>query len=374
MIKLRGRGRAINFDRSEPIVGRVQYKEDDNEFEVYEDFGFTGDLKLRLSAKISTKKVDSVLPTIVSPSNWNFIRCGDIVFINEKGTLELLYRNSSPDNSLFITDQCNSLCLMCSQPPKEKDDLDFHYLRNKKLLRLIKDSPEIIGITGGEPFLLEDRLIELLRDLNQYHPNSTYHLLTNGKIFSLPIWAEKVSDFRDNLILAVPLYSDNYIDHDFIVQSKGAFRQTSLGLHNLAKFNLRVELRVVLQKLTIERLEELANYISYNFPFVESVALMGMELTGLAIINQSKLWIEPSQYNQKLENAVRHLHESNVRVRVFNMPLCILSEYTREFAVKSISDWKQEYIEECNKCTLKTQCGGVFGTSKSLTNEIAAIL
>ena len=30
---------------------------------------------------------------------------------------------------------------------------------------------------------------------------------------------------------------------------------------------------------------------------------------------------------------------------------------------KSISDWKNEYIDECEKCTKKVECGGFFSSA-----------
>lgn len=68
----------------------------------------------------------------------------------------------SNDNTLFCTEQCNNHCLMCCQPPINVDDIDWLYEEN--LLRIQnapKDLP-IIGITGGEPTLLGEKLISLI--------------------------------------------------------------------------------------------------------------------------------------------------------------------------------------------------------------------
>lgn len=56
---------------------------------------------------------------------------------------------NSNDNSLFVTSQCNNRCLMCAQPPLDRDDIDFFFERN---IRLIDNAPNgltDIGITGG---------------------------------------------------------------------------------------------------------------------------------------------------------------------------------------------------------------------------------
>ena len=46
----------------------------------------------------------------------------DIVLLTPRGYVRTLIRHASPSNSLFATDRCNSLCLMCSQPPRDVDD------------------------------------------------------------------------------------------------------------------------------------------------------------------------------------------------------------------------------------------------------------
>lgn len=327
----------------------------------------------RVVALVSQERLNSQLPNIFNLSNYKILAEGDVVYINDQGVLDILYRRQSKHNTLFITDQCNSYCLMCSQPPKNKDDFDFHYFRNKCLIPLMDEETEVIGITGGEPFLLGDRMIEILEDLKSQLPQTTIHLLTNGKVFAWNDWAEKMEQFKENLILAVPLYSDNFVDHDYIVQSNGAFRQTMLGLHNLAKYQIHIELRVVLQRPTIKRIEELSLFITKNLPFVESVAFMGLEFTGLAIANKDKLWIEPSEYASALKKSVFLLDRFGIRVNIFNMPLCVLEPELRDFATKSISDWKRSYLDKCEHCSAKSDCGGVFGTSRQLTNEISPL-
>jgi hypothetical protein len=41
----------------------------------------------------------------------------------------------------------------------------------------------------------------------------------------------------------------------------------------------------------------------------------------------------------------------------------VLDEELWPFAVRSISDWKNDYLEICRRCAVRDQCGGVFTTS-----------
>jgi hypothetical protein len=89
-----------------------------------------------------------------------------------------------------------------------------------------------------------------------------------------------------------------------------------------------------------------------------------MEPIGNALDNIEKLWIDPIDYNEELENAIKILHYRDLHVSIYNSQLCILSEKMRKFAVKSISEWKNIYVDDCEECILKPDCPGFFASSK----------
>jgi hypothetical protein len=99
-------------------------------------------------------------------------------------------------------------------------------------------------------------------------------------------------------------------------------------------------------------------------PFVDQVALMGLEITGFAKTNLDALWIDPVDYQPQLREAVRELNDSHVKVMIYNLQLCILERELWPFARRSISDWKNIYMPECEPCTLRTDCGGFFGSAR----------
>lgn len=300
---------------------------------------------------------------------------GDIVIVNPNGTVYTLYRVNSPHNALFITDRCNSNCLMCSQPPRNTDDLDYYFNINSQLVKLIPKSTKELGITGGEPTLLGERFITLLNLITENLPDTDIHVLTNGRSFAWKNISKKLSRVDNRkVVYGIPLYSDFYQLHDYVVQAKDAFNQTVLGLHNLARYNQRIEIRIVLHKQTYKRLPSLAKFIYMNLPFVEHIAFMGLEYTGYTPRNSDLLWMEPSEYSNELEEAVNYLDSMDMNVSIYNLQLCLLKPTLWKFARKSISDWKREYLDECNNCNLLKECGGVFATSKKHSNEIKAIL
>ena len=255
---------------------------------------------------------------------------------------------------MFVTDRCNSNCLMCSQPPKDKDDIDYFYNINMKSIPLLPKDLEELGVTGGEPTLLGDKLNDIIHSFHKHLPNSHMHILSNGRAFGWKEYVRKLSHVNHpNLIFGIPIYSDYALQHDYIVQAKDAFSQTLLGIHNLEKYKIQVEVRIVLHKLSINRLFELSKFIYRNMPFVKHVAIMGLEYVGHTPYNDKLLWIEPNEYIDVLADSLFFLDQNQMNVSLYNTQLCLVPEYLWKFCRRSISDWKQTYLEECMKCTKK---------------------
>ena len=59
---------------------------------------------------------------------------------------------------------------------------------------------------------------------------------------------------------------------------------------------------------------------------------------------------------------------------LYNQQLCLIDRDMWRFAVKSISDWKNEFHAECLKCSVLDRCGGFFFSAKyRLSDHIRAI-
>ncbi len=280
----------------------------------------------------------------------------------------------SNDNALFVTGQCNNHCLMCCQPPVKRDDIDFFYEKN---IRLIDSAPfelPTIGVTGGEPTLLGDRLFDLIAHIRKRLPNTHIQILSNGRQFADGAYAEKLAQVSEGMVIVgVPFHSDSPIIHDLIAGAKNAYNQTLLGLYNLAANDIDIELRIVLTKQNYQRLPQMARFISKNLAFVSTVAFMAMEDIGYTIKNRDLIWIEPLDYMPQLQQAVQDLAHLEFDVSLFNLPLCLLPESLRPFAKQSISDWKNKYLPICDTCTVKSECCGFFTTSKSIFQGIHSL-
>lgn len=284
----------------------------------------------------------------------------DIVQINRRGYIRTVIRHQSVSNSLFATDRCNSLCLMCSQPPRETDDRG-KVAELTRIVGLMDPATKELGITGGEPTLLGQGLLEVVATCKAQLPNTALHILSNGRRFWYSSYARKLAAVEHpDLMIGIPVYSDIDSLHDYVVQAKGAFDETIIGLQNLARFDVPVEIRVVIQRHTAPRLPELAEFIYRNLTFASHVAFMGLEITGFAKANLDQLWISPEDYRVGLEAAVTRLATAGLNVSIYNHPLCSLPESLWSFSRQSISDWKNEFPPECEPCEVRPSCGGFF--------------
>lgn len=295
------------------------------------------------------------------------VKDGDVIRLSPRdNTVKVLYRRDAAFNALLVTERCNSFCLMCSQPPRDIDDshLVGEILRTIELMD--HGTPEIC-LTGGEPTLLGDDFFRIVKHARNFLPDTALHVLTNGRRFKDPTLAQALRKAaHPDLMLGVPLYSEQPDRHDFVVQSAGAFDETVKGLLHLAQAGIRIELRIVIHKETYQGLPALAEFVARNLPFVHHVALMGLELTGFAKANMKALWVDPYEYRYELERAVRILERGRVVAKIFNHQLCVVAPSVRNHCVRSISDWKNEYLPVCKTCSLKSECGGFFGTGVSL--------
>lgn len=308
-------------------------------------------------------------------SEFHYLASGDIIkFYPQSGKISVLYRKSSNYNVIFLTERCNSNCLMCSQPPRNVDD---SYLAKDYLTAIPLMSPETVelGITGGEPTLLKNDFLNLIKVCRDYLPKTSLHTLSNGRLFSYLQYAKALAEIKHpDLMIGIPLYSDIASIHDYVVQAKGAFDQTIRGILNLARTNIRVEIRVVVHQQTYQRLLQIAYFIARNLPFASHITFMGLEIIGHTRANLDNLWIDPVDYQNELQEAIYYLHKQRMNVSIYNHQLCVLNNTLWPFAKKSISDWKNEYFPQCESCVIKNKCGGFFSSaSLRFSNHIHPI-
>ena len=185
-----------------------------------------------------SKTVSGKKPCVGNIQSLGEFNEGDVVLINKKGEIVFLYEIKSLHNAIFATERCNHRCIMCPQPPvaEEEDKTPF----NLKLISLIDKKTIEVGITGGEPTLIGDKLFDLIRQIQKYQPKAGISLLTNGVKFADKSYALKLAQCcHHDLQIDVPIFSDIAEEHNRIVGAK-TFYKTVQGLYNLALLHQRI--------------------------------------------------------------------------------------------------------------------------------------
>ena len=117
-------------------------------------------------------------------------------------------------------------------------------------------------------------------------------------------------------------------------------------------------------KQNYSRLAEWSDWVCMNLPFLSHVAIMGLELTNNALRNIESVYIDPIDYKEELFKSIRIFRRHDIPSFVYNHQLCTVDSRIWNNCSRSISDFKVIYLEECQSCALKEQCGGLFNSTK----------
>ncbi len=283
---------------------------------------------------------------------------GDVVLIDPKaGRADRLIRARSIHNTLLVTEQCDQLCVMCSQPPKKTHEDRFDFFEEACLL-----APEgqTIGISGGEPMLHSDRLLQMVERVLLSRQDLQFHILTNAQHFR----KDHINRFRNSIykrvVWGIPIYSSDPPVHDSIVAKPGAFEILLASFENLLVSGARIELRTVLTKTTVDGLDELSRFVAHNLQYIEQWSLMGLENIGFARNRWDDLHFDITAGFEQIGQAIDRSTLFGIATRLFNIPLCHIPVEFRSFAIASISDWKQRFGAACDQCSAKPDCSGFF--------------
>jgi len=295
---------------------------------------------------------------------------GDVVCVDpRRRTAERLIRAGSSHNTFLITEQCDQLCLMCSQPPKKRHDDRFEEYRQAVLL-----APEgaVIGLSGGEPTLHKAALFALLADAREKRPDIFFHILSNGQHFEPGDIAE-IRASNANTLWGIPLYSHEEATHDRIVQKDGAFeRLLDSFIHCLAG-GMRIELRTVLLRDNLAHLPALARMIANHLGFVSQWSIMQLENIGFARNRFDSLYVDHRNDFAPLAEAIDIATPFGLPVSLFNIPRCSVPAAYRDYAAASISDWKRRFPPACGDCREQADCAGFFAWHPETRMEVTPL-
>jgi MoaA/NifB/PqqE/SkfB family radical SAM enzyme len=156
--------------------------------------------------------------------------------------------------------------------------------------------------------------------------------------------------------------------HDKITNAPGSFTQTIAGIENLLKYNVNVEIRIVINRINYKFLPQIAEYLSIKFPNIPTIAFIAMNIVGNARINAKKVSIRYDEMVPYLERALDIILAKKINTRLYSFPLCVLKQKYRKFAKRIIfyKD-KVQFLPQCEYCKCRKMC---FGIWKSYIKEI----
>ena len=301
---------------------------------------------------------------VCSQQLYDAIEDGDIGVVNNGKMIRVILSRRANHNTVLVTERCNNLCLFCSQPPKTGND---DWLLHQSALAIASFALDgVVGVSGGEPLLYGDDFLHFLDFIIENAPETSLHVLTNGRKFADASFAEEIKHRcgKIKITFGIPLYSSRQAVHDQLVGSKGAFDETVRGLINAGNSGINIELRIIPTQANHHELADIVEFAGRVFSNINQISLMGLESIGWARKNWSSIFIAHENYTDSLLSAVDSASRAGIPLTIFNFPLCHLPRRAWDVATQSISDWKNYYPKECDECTQKSSCAGYFSSSK----------
>lgn len=263
---------------------------------------------------------------------------------------------------LMITEACNSNCIMC--PMSEDSRKRGRTLSKCELTEKLENLDESVyhlDITGGEPFLQWELVLQAMQMINERHQNVQVLILTNGRALSIPFLQEKIRPLLTrNYRFAIPIHADKPEIHDAITQTKGSFFETISALQFLSTTNASIEIRIVCHQINKDHIKNTSIFLCQNGLRIAVVNFIAMEMNGTAARNRNKLWINYRDIFKYVEPGIQQLVKYGIDVGLYDFPLCSVPSKYWSIAKKSITDWKVRYAPECEECMEKEACGGLF--------------
>lgn len=283
---------------------------------------------------------------------------GDIVLLEAcYARVSRWIRRSSEHNTLLVTERCDQLCIMCSQPPKKSHIDMFDHMEKACLL-----APEnmMIGFSGGEPLLFKEQLFSLLETVHARRPDLKFHILTNAQHFTDSDIDRLRGQTFKSVLWGVPLYASAPALHDQIVGKIGAFELLMTTLPRMALAGLQIELRTVMLQQNYQSLPDVARFIIHKLPFISIWAVMQLEKIGFAKNRWGEQFVDHSNNLKPLQTSLALGLSRGLDVSLYNIPFCTVSKELRPYLNQSISDWKRAFPDECEGCNAKSICTGFF--------------
>ena len=143
---------------------------------------------------------------------------GDVIVVRDNNSIYKMHDGSSSSALVYVTNQCNSNCIMCPDSVKmrtRENTISFEEL--EEYVALLPSDLKHIDITGGEPTLLKEKLPDLIRRALEQAENAEILILSNGRSFAVDGYTQKFGIFSDQRFkIEIPIHSADKEKHDYI--------------------------------------------------------------------------------------------------------------------------------------------------------------
>ena len=327
--------------------------------------------------KKSTEAVRRKLEQYLEP----FLEEGIIEYMDCPDYIDPEYKYERPLSVAWeVTYACNQDCQYCTAKARAFDPLELTKEEIDKVIdELIELKVGLISITGGEPLLKKDTVLQIAQRTSEQ--GIELELLTNG-MFITPEVAEEMclAGIRD---AQVSLDCQQPDVHDKQRGVEGAWKNAVEGIRNLRKAGIHVMATAVMNSETLKYFGETKRFLQ---AIADTVKIEAVMPTGQKVDNM----LSPDQYYRLLK--LRNMREGQLSEFIFfkeRCPIgttpvitptgdvypCILTKYqelklgnVRKTSLGDIYDHSDtlsellectvDKIESCRDCWNRYYCGG----------------
>jgi|GEM_PF-2401773 len=273
--------------------------------------------------------------------------------------------------NIVISNKCNNNCIVC---PVRWEKAPTFNPDSQALIRKIKKKhilqSDLIAFTGGEP-TLNPELLDILRAIKSDLREREFFLLTNGRMFAYPDYVTKLTNLNiKKLKIAIPIHGHTPEIHDSITRVKGSFKQTIQGVNNFKNNNsVCLEIRIIINKINSSQLVNISKFIVKNFPSINYIVFIAMDMEGEALKNSSRIFSSYGDFMPYLSSALEYLKNADKAVRLYHFPLCTLKSKFWPLAWNSLEQKDICLLAQCRSCDVKKYCPKILKTYRKFKSD-----
>jgi MoaA/NifB/PqqE/SkfB family radical SAM enzyme len=277
---------------------------------------------------------------------------------------------------------CNNNCVHCVIADKRRRwesegkaiDLSTEGYK-KEILKARNEGISEILFTGGEPTVRKDifSLVGYARGLGL-----GISMQTNGRMFYYEEYCKRMCAIA-GIYYVIALHGSKAEIHDKITQKEGSFRQTLGGMKNLIKMGQSVNAKVVISKINMGDLTNIAKLCGERG--VKRLDFAFPHALGNAWQNFDKVVPRYSEIKEEVHRAAEFCIKNNIKVDFEAIPFCFMEGYEETVGdvvhvgeggiyLKSlygeVMDWTvarkqiKTKFGKCKRCKYDNVCEGVW--------------